>query len=394
MHIPRWTIPVWVLLTEFVLLSIFPLPDSYAVIKSNPMGILTSYLIFDDWGNIFTLVWSTMTFLLTMLFVGSYWRGHLAVTYLVATNLAGIFAGFVYFESVYSYQTGGGMSAATFGALTLSLGLGVVALANSYSVFHKDVYRQNIRFWALLVFIIFGVYLNSNAFTGFVAKPASQLIHASGILVGFLAGTLSIGVIIWRAKSTEHLSASPGKRVDQAQMPVSQTESSQHKYLIILRGPPTAGKTEVECALEKILGPPDCFFLRLDKAESDLPPNTYTDSMAKRYVLAEIYSGREHLYTPLMWMDRYKQQGRKILSVCLDLDFRTGMVREQQRINEGKDASGGLNNWIVLFFRFYTDPDMTKFAERAGVRETRVDTRGKDPAAIAREILATLDNGC
>jgi hypothetical protein len=56
MHIPRWTIPVWVLLTEFVLLSIFPLPDSYAVIKSNPEGILTSYLIFDDWRNIFTLV--------------------------------------------------------------------------------------------------------------------------------------------------------------------------------------------------------------------------------------------------------------------------------------------------------------------------------------------------
>ena len=175
MHIPRWTIPVWVLVAEFVILSVFPLSDSYADIKSNPMGILTSYLIFDGWGNIFILVLSTLTFLLAIAFVGAYWRGRLAVTYLVATNLSGVIAGLVYYESVYSFQTGGGMSAATFGALASSLGLGVVALANSYSVFHKDVYLQNIRFYALLVFIIFGVYLISDAFTGFVGKPGSPV---------------------------------------------------------------------------------------------------------------------------------------------------------------------------------------------------------------------------
>jgi uncharacterized membrane protein len=103
------------------------------------------------------------------------------------------------------------MSAATFGALALSLELGVVALANSYSVFHKDVYLQNIWFYALLVFIIFGVYLVSDAFTGFLTKPASLLIHESGILVGFLAGTIPTQMIIWRARRTEPASASAGK---------------------------------------------------------------------------------------------------------------------------------------------------------------------------------------
>jgi hypothetical protein len=211
MRIPRWTIPVWVLIAEFVILSVFPLPDSYADIKSNPTGIMTSYLIFDGWGNIFTLAWSTLTFLLAVAFVGTYWRGRLAVTYLVATNLSGVIAGLVYYESVYSFQTGGGMSAATFGALALSLGLGVVALANSYSVFHKDVYLQNIRFYALLVFLIFGVYLISDAFTGFVGKPGSLLIHESGILVGFLAGTIPTHVIIWRARASDHPSANEGQ---------------------------------------------------------------------------------------------------------------------------------------------------------------------------------------
>ena len=381
---------MWVLLAEFILLSIFPLPASYAVIRSNPKGILTSYLIFDGWGNIFTLSWSVLTFLLTMLFVGAHWRAYLAVAFLGATNLSGIYAGLVYFVSAYANQTGGGMSAATFGALAMTLALGVLALANSYRVFRRDVFRGNLPFFALPVVIAAGAYFESDAYTGFVAKPASLLIHESGIMIGLVASALSFALVAWRAQKTDHAFASTGRLARPPQAPPSQAGHGESKYLVVLRGPPTAGKTEVEGALERMLGPEDCFFLRLDTVERNLPPNTYADSMAKRYVLAEIYSGQEHLYTPLIWMDRYKQEGREILSVCLDLDFRTGLTREQQRINEGRDASGGLSNWIGMFFRFYTDPDMTKFATRAGIREIRIDMRGKDVDAVAREILAAL----
>jgi len=115
--------------------------------------------------------------------------------------------------------------------------------------------------------------------------------------------------------------------------------------------------------------------------------------MQRRYILAEIYSGREHLYTPLMWMQRYKDEGRKILSVCLDLDFRTGIERQHQRMLDGRDVSGQENGWIVTFFRFYTDPDMTNFAKRAGIPEIRVDTRGKTPQEIAEEISRSLGIG-
>lgn len=45
---------------------------------------------------------------------------------------------------------------------------------------------------------------------------------------------------------------------------------------------------------------------------------------------------------------------------------------------------------MVLYFLFYADPDMTNFAKQAGLREIRIDVRGKDGNAIANGILAKL----
>jgi hypothetical protein len=149
--------------------------------------------------------------------------------------------------------------------------------------------------------------------------------------------------------------------------------------------------------LVKMLGESRSYKLYLDEIEENLLrryPNPYDESMEKKYVVAEIYSGRDHLYQPAVWMRRYVDQGRKILSVCLDVGYREGLGRYLKRLGVQADPSQKFSvdpaDYTLKFMRFYTDPDMVSFATRLKLREVRVDVKAKDPLTIAEEIITQL----
>ncbi len=163
--------------------------------------------------------------------------------------------------------------------------------------------------------------------------------------------------------------------------------TATNKWLIVLRGPPAAGKSAVASALVQKLGSQSCISINLDDLS---PPPNFAASMKYQYVVGELFSGRHHSANPKTWLYHYRGAGYKELSVALDVDYDIGL----QRYNS--DPKRKYNPyWTRALFdtqhkRFYTESKFVNFSKVTGINETRIDVNTKTPTEVADEIIAGL----
>jgi len=105
------------------------------------------------------------------------------------------------------------------------------------------------------------------------------------------------------------------------------------RVLIILRGPPGSGKSEVATALKESAGRSNYELLDLDQIIENKFESNMVVALDKEFVVGEMHFGDGHTTEPEMWIRRFREKDYKMLSVVLKVCFvKRAICREKQPI--------------------------------------------------------------
>lgn len=201
-----WILPLALLLAEFYWFSFYPLlpysgptpstphfvvtyanASQWDITLRNPLGQLTSFLVFDGWNNIWNLMFGVVTVVIfyRSLARNSGWR--VSGGLFLVTNLAGLLAP----TAIYAWPTSPfaswGLSSATFAPIGY-------AAAESLFVFVVETRQMSkgSEFSRLILYLSFGWFLFSAGLMTFAANsnPIVESVHATSIGIGLLGGML------------------------------------------------------------------------------------------------------------------------------------------------------------------------------------------------------------
>ena len=151
--------------------------------------------------------------------------------------------------------------------------------------------------------------------------------------------------------------------------------------LIILRGPPGSGKTEIGNSLRDRLYLNHTF--QLDETRADNFENNISTVLDHEYVVGEMHYGDDHTTEPDRWIGRFSARGFNIISVVLQVGFETCVNRA---VGRSKDPYCPLEA-IKQYFLFHAKY-LQIFRSKTKLQEISVDSESKNPEQIVDEILS------
>jgi thymidylate kinase len=166
---------------------------------------------------------------------------------------------------------------------------------------------------------------------------------------------------------------------------LSSTSSVPVGVLIILRGPPGAGKKTIRDLLMKRLGTDRTYDLDLDWTGEEFRTTYLAQALDKENIIGRLFYGASLTKQPEEWISKFKDSGYVILSVVLSASLETYIQRVQTRGHDYKDREE-----MQRHFKTFQEIKNT-FAGRAGVEEIIVTTEGKTSQDVADEILEHLN---
>jgi hypothetical protein len=149
--------------------------------------------------------------------------------------------------------------------------------------------------------------------------------------------------------------------------------------LVIIRGPPGSGKTEVGNALKHRLKLNNQT-LQLDEINPKRFDENISAVLHEEYVIGEMHYGNSHTTKPI-WLKKFIEKEFRIISVVLQIKFETCIIRAIGR-PEGSliplDA-------IKQYFLFYAKYKQI-FISESGIKEICIECDNKNAEQIADEI--------
>jgi shikimate kinase len=154
------------------------------------------------------------------------------------------------------------------------------------------------------------------------------------------------------------------------------------RVLIILRGPPGSGKSEVAKALKESAGKSNYELLDLDQIIEDKFECNMVVALDKEFVIGEMDFGDGHTTEPEMWIRRFREKDYKMLSVILKVCFDTCVKRAIRREKHPLTTTDAINQFN-LFYQKYQNI----FVHKSNVKEICVINENKNPSEVAKEII-------
>lgn len=154
------------------------------------------------------------------------------------------------------------------------------------------------------------------------------------------------------------------------------------RVLIILRGPPGSGKSEVAKALKESVGKSNYELLDLDQTIEDKFESNMAVALDKEFVVGEMHFGDGHTTEPEIWIRRFREKDYKMLSVILKVCFDTCVKRAICREKHPLTTTDA----IIQFNLFY-QKYQNIFVHKAKVKEIWVNNENKNPSEVAKEII-------
>ena len=167
-------------------------------------------------------------------------------------------------------------------------------------------------------------------------------------------------------------------------------QQRSEKNLIILRGVPASGKTQVSSILREKIGE-DAVRLDLDKYAPEWETNSFEkmidNALDYYYVIGELFSGRWHTTEPLRWISKFKSAGYTITSFVLNVSLDKGY----ENCCDPRHTSWRPNNiedYKSRYIKFYDRQEKNIFASKAGLNEEiQIDAEDCNWIRIATKIL-------
>jgi tRNA uridine 5-carbamoylmethylation protein Kti12 len=126
------------------------------------------------------------------------------------------------------------------------------------------------------------------------------------------------------------------------------------RILLILRGPPGSGKSEVRKSLKTTLGM-DNELLDLDQVIPEKFEDNLNQALKHDFVVGEMHYGNGHTTDPELWINRFKEKKYKILSIVLQVSLDTCVKRAICRQSAPLTPTDAINQFS-LFYQRYKDP--------------------------------------
>ena len=169
------------------------------------------------------------------------------------------------------------------------------------------------------------------------------------------------------------------------------------KLLIILRGVPGSGKSQVALNLDQIFQKKGkkTFRLDLDKF-APLAEQTqfiaYIDQALKAdYVIAEMFSGLSHSSEPDQWLTKFREAGFQIHSFVLEVSMEKGYENCSDARHSSYSAPS-LSEYKDKWNRFRDKEKLSPFVIRARLqKELSINAQNGDYQAIAGFIRSQVD---
>jgi len=154
------------------------------------------------------------------------------------------------------------------------------------------------------------------------------------------------------------------------------------RVLIILRGPPGSGKSEVAKALKESAGKSNYELLDLDQIIENKFESNMVVALDKEFVVGEMHFGDGHTTEPEMWIRRFREKDYKMLSVVLKVCFDTCVKRAICREEHPLTPTDAINQFN-LFYQKYQNI----FVHKPKVKEICVNNENNNPSEVAKEVL-------
>jgi hypothetical protein len=213
-----------ILITEFLWFSYLPLhpfvghapASSHYVItyqnasqwimsSINPLGQLTSFLVFDDWGNIYTLFISIFMVLVLLLFAYRDDPWLISAGLFVGTNLAGLPSPTAIYLSPPSNLGGWGVYSATFTSLGFAFVGGLWTLHSFASLLKPKPQPVVALLVALLTVFVIGSLILMTSVSGPNVTDSAFHVHLVSLSIGGIMAAVVYGELRARAKVSGRL---------------------------------------------------------------------------------------------------------------------------------------------------------------------------------------------
>lgn len=160
------------------------------------------------------------------------------------------------------------------------------------------------------------------------------------------------------------------------------------RYLIILRGVPGAGKTQVAKVILGRIGEKAVRW-NLDDYAPDPEQGAFDakikQMVGKTYIVGELYSGRKHTSDPTYWIDHFKG-GYSITSFVLQVSEPKGYANacDSRHTSWHPETRTVYDN---SYNRFQEHLKNNTFASKAGIKEVFIDAEDGNWERLASEVL-------
>ncbi|MGC2575240.1 MAG: hypothetical protein WA364_27355 [Candidatus Nitrosopolaris sp.] len=153
--------------------------------------------------------------------------------------------------------------------------------------------------------------------------------------------------------------------------------------LIIIRGPPGSGKTEVGNALKRRLKLENQT-LQLDEIMPDVFDKNVSAVLDEEYIVGEMHYGNSHTTKPI-WLDKFTEKGFTIISAVLQIKFETCIIRAVGRPVKPLDPFDAINQYFLFYSKY-----KQIFISYTGIKEICIECDNRSAEQIADEILNLL----
>jgi thymidylate kinase len=153
-------------------------------------------------------------------------------------------------------------------------------------------------------------------------------------------------------------------------------------FLIILRGPPGSGKTEVaNCIMSHLKVKRKDALLDLDEV-IDYKFNENISRVSKHdIIIGEMHYGDSHTTEPRKWIEKFEKK-YKILSVVLSVGFEDCVKRAVGRNEHPLEIFDAIHQYFLFYAKY-----QNIFKSKAQVKEIQVNYKDRNPQQVAYEIL-------
>jgi hypothetical protein len=187
------------------------------------------------------------------------------------------------------------------------------------------------------------------------------------------------------AETTPVLRAKPSKLL---QMDSAGEIMALDRHMIILRGVPGSGKTQIALSIVRKLSDEgvrkDLGAFAPDNEQPQFEA-LIEDALNYRYVVVELYSGKKHSSEPLLWLGKFKEM-YVIRSFVLSVSEQKGFSRcSEPRHTSWNDPTP--EQYHEAYQKFASRQDRKEFTSKTGLIETVVETEDGDWERISSQIL-------